>query len=66
MKTKFLFYSAVLFFCLGKYYNDELIFYFFSMHLLMLFIAVFVHKRELKLRARQNLQTPSETESAKS
>ncbi len=66
MKTKFLFYSAILFFFLGKYFHHELIFYFFSIHLFMLFVAVFFHKRELKLRAKQIVETPSETESPQS
>jgi hypothetical protein len=63
MKTKFLFYSAILFFFLARHYHDELIFYFFSFHLFMLFIAVIFHKRELKARAKQNIETPPDTES---
>jgi hypothetical protein len=63
MKTKFLFCSAILFFFLGKHYHDELIFYFFSIHLFMLFIAVFLHKRELKAIAKQNIETSPDTDS---
>jgi hypothetical protein len=66
MKTKFLFYSAILFFFLGRHYHDELIFYFFSFHLFMLFIAVFLHKRELKAIAKRNIETSPDTESTES
>ena len=52
MKTKFLLFSAILFFILGRHYHDELIFYFFSLQMIMLFFAVIIHKRELKIRAR--------------
>jgi len=64
MKKKFLFYSALAFFFLGRHYHDELIFYFFSFHLFMLYIAVFLHKRELKAIAKQNIKTSPDTESA--
>ncbi|MGD8521164.1 MAG: hypothetical protein PVF56_08480 [Desulfobacterales bacterium] len=66
MKKKFLFYSAILFLFLARHYHDELIFYFFSLHLFMLYIAVFFHKRELKAIAKQNIETPPVTESTES
>ena len=52
MKLKFLFFSAILFFFLGKHYHDELIFYFFSVQMLILYVAVYFHKREMKIIAR--------------
>ena len=54
MKLKFLFFSAILFFFLGKHYHGELIFYFFSVQMLILYVAVFFYKREMKLIARYN------------
>ena len=44
MKTKLLFWSAVLFLVLGLNTKDGTLFYFFSVHLFMLFIGVFLHK----------------------
>ena len=66
MKTKFLFCGALVFFFLGRHYHDELIFYFFSLHLFILYIAVFLHKRELKAIAKQNIETSPDTESTRS
>ncbi len=63
MKLKFLFYSAILFFFLGKHYHDELIFYFFSVQMLILYVAVFFYKRELKIIARYNEKTGQDDES---
>ena len=54
MKLKFLFFSAILFFILGRHYQDELIFYFFSVQMFILYIAVIFYKRELKIIARYN------------
>jgi hypothetical protein len=62
MKTKFLLISAILFFILGRHYHDELIFYFFSLQMLMLFFAVIFHKRELRLRAERAAESPSDTD----
>ena len=66
MKLKFLFYSAILFFVLGRHYHDELIFYFFSVQMLILYVAVFFYKREMKIIARSADDTESadETEPA--
>jgi hypothetical protein len=44
MKTKLLFWSAVLFLALGLNTKDGTLFYFFSVHLFMLFIGVFFYK----------------------
>ena len=44
MKTKLLFWGAVLFLVLGLNTKDGTLFYFFSVHLFMLFIGVFLHK----------------------
>ena len=62
MKTKFLLFSAVLFFFLGRHYHDELIFYFFSLQMLTLFFAVIFHKRDLKLRAKRNAESLPDTD----
>jgi len=44
MKTKILFWSAVLFLLIGLNTKDGFLYYFFSVHLFMLFIGVFLHK----------------------
>ena len=65
MKTKFLLFSAILFFILGRHYHDELVFYFFSLQMLMLFFAVIIHKRELKLRAKRDAESLPDTDVSK-
>ena len=50
MKTKLLFWSAVLFLVLGITNRDSAFFYFFSIHCFMLFIGVFLHKLTTKLK----------------
>ena len=42
MKTKFLFWCAVLFLALGLSTADSTLFFFFSIHFFMLFIGMFV------------------------
>jgi hypothetical protein len=66
MKTKFIFFSAILFFILGKYNHGELVFYFFAIQMLALYIAVFAHKRELKIQAKNNADSSPVAESPKS
>ncbi|UCD77608.1 MAG: hypothetical protein JSW26_19620 [Desulfobacterales bacterium] len=44
MKIKFLFWSSILCFALGLCTRDSALFYFFSIHLFMLFIGVGLHK----------------------
>ena len=48
MKTKLLFWSATLFLAVGLKTRDSALFYFFSIHLFMLFIGVFLHKLTYK------------------
>jgi hypothetical protein len=63
MKTKLLFWSAILFFVLGLNGRDSALFYFFSIHLSMLFIGVFLHKLTKKLHPDETaepLPEPSE------
>ena len=62
MKTKFLLFSAILFFILGRHYHDALVFYFFSLMMIMLFFAVIIHKRELKLRAKRGAESLPDTD----
>jgi hypothetical protein len=50
MKTKLLFWSAVLFLVLGINNSDSGFFYFFSIHFFMLFIGTFLHKLTKKLQ----------------
>ena len=48
MKTKLLFWGAIFFLALGLNTRDSVLCYFFSIHLFMLFIGVFVHKHTSK------------------
>jgi membrane protein insertase Oxa1/YidC/SpoIIIJ len=61
MKTKLLFWSAVLFFVLGLNARDSALFYFFSVHLFMLFIGVFLHKLTKKLQPDETVEPLPET-----
>jgi hypothetical protein len=56
MKIKFLFWSAVLCFVLGLSTKDSTLFYFFSIHLLMLFIGVLLHKLACNSRPRPTVE----------
>lgn len=65
MKTKILFWSAVLFLALGVNTKDGMLFYFFSVHLFMLYIGVFLHKISYKPQPDANAEPLPEAESAK-
>jgi membrane protein insertase Oxa1/YidC/SpoIIIJ len=65
MKTRLLFFGAILFLILGKNAHEGLLFYFFSIHLFTLFIGVFLHRREIKLSTRRNKETPPPAGSSK-
>lgn len=56
MKTKLLFWSAILFFVLGLNTRDGALFFFFSIHLSMLFIGVFLHKHAKKLQPDETVE----------
>jgi hypothetical protein len=56
MKTKFLFWSAVLFLILGLSSADSTLFLFFSIHFFMLFIGVFVHTLTHKFRTSKDVE----------
>ena len=51
MKTKLLFWSAVLFLALGLTTGVGTLFFFFSIHFFMLFIGVFVHTLAYKFQS---------------
>ena len=65
MKTKILFWSAVLFLALGVNTKDGTLFYFFSVHLFMLYVGMFLHKISYTAQPDANAEPPPETESAK-
>ena len=48
MKTKLLFWSAVLFLAVGLNATDGTLFYFFAIHHFMLFIGISIYKRAYK------------------
>jgi hypothetical protein len=56
MKIKLLFWSAVLFFTLGLKTGESALFYFFSIHLFMLFIGVFLHKYTHKPQPQKSVE----------
>jgi hypothetical protein len=65
MKTKILFWSAVLFLALGVNTKDGTLFYFFSVHLFMLYVGMFLHKISYTPQPDANAEPLPETESAK-
>jgi len=65
MKTKILFWGAALFLALGVNAKDGILFYFFSVHLFMLYIGVFLHKVSYTPRPDASDEPPPEAESAK-
>ena len=65
MKTKILFWGAVLFLALGVNTKEGTLFYFFSVHLFMLYIGVFFHKISYTPRSDTNAEPLPEAESAK-
>ncbi|CAB1065564.1 hypothetical protein D1BOALGB6SA_10361 [Olavius sp. associated proteobacterium Delta 1] len=56
MKTKLLFWSAIVFFVLGLNARDSALFYFFSIHLFMLLIGVLLHKLAQKLQPDETVE----------
>ena len=56
MKTKLLFWSAVLFLALGLTTGDGTLFFFFSIHFFMLFIGVFVHTQAYKFQSSRDAE----------
>jgi len=65
MKTKILFWSAVLFLALGVNTKDGALFYFFSVHLFMLYIGMFLHKISYTPQSDANAEPLPEAGSAK-
>lgn len=65
MKTKILFWSAVLFLALGVNTEEGMLFYFFSVHLFMLYIGVFLHKISYTPQSDANAEPLPEAQSAK-
>ena len=65
MKTKILFWSAVLFLALGVNTKEGMLFYFFSVHLFMLYIGVFLHKISYTPQSDANAEPLPEAQDAK-
>jgi len=61
MKIKLLFWSALIFFVLGLNAPDSGLFYFFSIHLFMLFIGLILHKLTKKLQPDETAEPLPET-----
>ena len=60
MKTKLLFWSALLFFGLGQIAQDSALFYFFSIHLFMLFIGVWLHNFAKRIQPTASVEPSPE------
>jgi membrane protein insertase Oxa1/YidC/SpoIIIJ len=65
MKKKMLFWSAILFLMIGLNTKDGLLYYFFSVHLFMLYIGVFLHKVTYTPPSDANAEPLPQAESAK-
>jgi len=65
MKTKILFWSAALFLALGVNTKEGTLFYFFSVHLFMLYIGMFFHKISYTPQSDTNAEPLPEAESTK-
>jgi hypothetical protein len=65
MKTKLLFWGGVLFFAIGLNAKDATLFYFFSVHFFMLYIAVFLHKISYTPPTEASVEPLPEAEAAK-
>ena len=61
MKTKLLLWSAVLFLAMGLNSRDSVLWYFFAIHLFMLFIGVFVHKHSAVKQSSGEVKSLPET-----
>jgi hypothetical protein len=57
MKTKLLFWGAMIFFALGLNTKEGMLFYFFAMHLFVLFIGVLLHQHEYKPQPEKAAKT---------
>ena len=62
MKTKILFWSAVLFLAIGLNTRDGILYYFFAIHLFMLFIGMFLYKISYTPQKEANAEPLPEAE----
>lgn len=65
MKTKLLFWSAVLFLVLGLNTGEATLFFFFSIHFFMLFIGVSLHGLASRSSSREDAEPLPGAPSAK-
>jgi hypothetical protein len=61
MKTKLLFWGAILFLALGLSTKEGMLFYFFAIHLFMLFIGAFLHQHEYKPQPQEAVKPPPDS-----
>lgn len=66
MKTKLLFWGGIIFFALGANAKDGTLFYFFAVHLLMLFIGTFLYKISYTPKKDTRVEPLPDSDSAKS
>jgi hypothetical protein len=66
MKTKILILCGIVFLILGNNTNEDLLFYFFALYVLLLFIAVIFQRHETKKNAKPetDVEPLPETESS--
>ena len=65
MKTKLLLWVGIIFFVLGINAKDGTLFYFFSVHLFMLFIGMFLYKISYTPQKDTSVEPLPDNESAK-
>jgi membrane protein insertase Oxa1/YidC/SpoIIIJ len=63
MKTKILFWSAVIFLALGLSAKDGILYYFFAIHLCMLLVGVWLHKISYTPQPKANAEPLPKAES---
>ena len=58
MKTKFLFYIAIIFLILGLNSEDGWLYFFFAVHFSTLAIGVFLSKKDSKIQQTNTVTSP--------
>ncbi|UCF91829.1 MAG: hypothetical protein JSW39_26760 [Desulfobacterales bacterium] len=65
MKTKLLFWGAILFFVLGWKTQDNLLYYFWAIHLFTLFVAFVIYRMEKKFQPAEKIESLPEVNASK-
>jgi len=65
MKTKLMFYGGITFLIVGFMSRDNMLYYFFAVHLLTLALGFFLYKREKKRTSKEPLPKVPGAQAAK-